>query len=101
MKSCPDCNRTFDDTMTFCLVDGSILSAPFDPTATHHVAAPRDSDPAPTEMLFHAANAKATTRSRQTDKGALPVPPTIASPPAVQAPRAETPSTGEKNVSGD
>ena len=34
MKSCPACNRTFEDTFTFCLVDGSILSAPFDPQAT-------------------------------------------------------------------
>jgi formylglycine-generating enzyme required for sulfatase activity len=101
MKSCPDCNRTFDDTMTFCLVDGSILSAPFDPNATHHSAASRDPDPAPTEMLFHASNAEATTRSRQTERGAMPVPPTIASPNAVQAPQAETPSTGEKNPSVD
>lgn len=34
MKSCPTCNRTFEDTFTFCLIDGSILSAPFDPQAT-------------------------------------------------------------------
>ena len=32
MKSCPNCNRTFEDTFTFCLMDGAILSAPFDPT---------------------------------------------------------------------
>jgi Flp pilus assembly protein TadD len=31
MKSCPTCNRTFEDKLTYCLVDGSILSAPFDP----------------------------------------------------------------------
>ena len=32
MKSCPTCNRTYpDDTLAFCLVDGSVLSAPFDP----------------------------------------------------------------------
>jgi hypothetical protein len=34
MKSCPTCNRTFEDTFTFCLIDGSILSAPYDPQAT-------------------------------------------------------------------
>lgn len=28
MKTCPACDRTFDDTMTFCLDDGSLLSAP-------------------------------------------------------------------------
>ena len=32
MKSCPVCNRTYpDDTLAFCLVDGSVLSAPYDP----------------------------------------------------------------------
>jgi hypothetical protein len=32
MKSCPTCNRTYpDDTLAFCLVDGSILSAPYEP----------------------------------------------------------------------
>lgn len=24
MKSCPTCNRTFEDTLTYCLVDGAI-----------------------------------------------------------------------------
>lgn len=27
MKSCPKCNRTYDDSLSFCLEDGSILSA--------------------------------------------------------------------------
>ena len=32
MKSCPACNRTYpDDTLAFCLIDGSVLSAPYDP----------------------------------------------------------------------
>src|ERR1044072_35381 len=31
MKSCPTCNRTYpDDTLAFCLVDGSVLSAPYE-----------------------------------------------------------------------
>src|SRR5256885_4218647 len=35
MKRCPACRRTFaDDTITFCLIDGSILSAPYDPQTT-------------------------------------------------------------------
>ncbi len=34
MKSCPVCNRTFDDTLTFCLNDGSLLSPPFESEAT-------------------------------------------------------------------
>ena len=49
MKSCPACNRTFEDTFTFCLVDGSILSAPFDPQATLVLPNKRNIDLSPTE----------------------------------------------------
>lgn len=35
VKSCPSCRRTYsDDAIAFCLVDGAILSAPYDPEAT-------------------------------------------------------------------
>jgi uncharacterized protein len=35
MKKCPTCNRTYaDETLTFCLADGSLLSAPYDHEAT-------------------------------------------------------------------
>ncbi|HEY0545833.1 MAG TPA: PAN domain-containing protein [Pyrinomonadaceae bacterium] len=37
--------------MTFCLVDGSILSAPYDAHETLRIPAPRSTDPAPTEIL--------------------------------------------------
>lgn len=31
MKNCPSCNRTYaDETLSFCLVDGAVLSAPYD-----------------------------------------------------------------------
>ena len=49
MKSCPTCNRTFEDTFTFCLIDGSILSAPFDPAKPEPPT--RASDPQRTEVL--------------------------------------------------
>lgn len=51
MKSCPTCNRTYpDDTLAFCLMDGSVLSAPYDPSETR--AAPRrSSEPPPTEVI--------------------------------------------------
>ena len=55
MKTCPACKRTYaDETLTFCLVDGSILSAPFDPHETLRISAPQITDPAPTEVLFPA-----------------------------------------------
>ena len=51
MKSCPTCNRTFEDTFTFCLVDGSILSAPFDPRATLIIPEPGQTELPPTEVF--------------------------------------------------
>lgn len=50
MKSCPTCSRTFEDTFTFCLIDGAILNAPFDPGATNSPKA-REISPPPTEVL--------------------------------------------------
>jgi hypothetical protein len=51
MKSCPTCNRTFEDTFTFCLADGSLLDAPFDPQATLIIPELRKAEPPPTEVL--------------------------------------------------
>jgi hypothetical protein len=46
MKTCPSCQRTYaDETLTFCLADGSLLSAPYDPHETLHLPAPRSTDP--------------------------------------------------------
>ena len=51
MKSCPTCNRTFEDSFTFCLMDGAVLSAPFDPQATQRIPEVPTTDPPPTEVL--------------------------------------------------
>lgn len=66
MKSCPTCKRTFEDTTVFCLVDGSILSAPFDPEATRHL--PNTHNEPPLAETMNPAPAR------------NPLPPTIASP---------------------
>ena len=51
MKSCPTCNRTYpDDTLAFCLVDGSVLSAPYDPGKPDQAPAPGRSGQ-PTQLL--------------------------------------------------
>jgi hypothetical protein len=51
MKACPTCKRTYaDEALAFCLVDGSILSAPFDPHETLHLPAPRSTDPSHTQL---------------------------------------------------
>jgi hypothetical protein len=54
MKRCPACDRTYaDDSTTFCLADGSLLSAPYDPEATQRIPV-RLTDPAPTEVLTNS-----------------------------------------------
>ena len=68
MKSCPECNRTFEDTLTYCLIDGSILSAPFDPQATLIIPQARQTVPPPTELL------------RPQEETKQEIPPTVASP---------------------
>src|SRR3954463_3026749 len=49
MKSCPTCNRTYpDDTLAFCLEDGSVLSASYDSEQTLRIPPARVTAPAPT-----------------------------------------------------
>lgn len=40
MKSCPKCQRTYaDDEMSFCLADGTLLSAPYNHPSTQRISA--------------------------------------------------------------
>jgi hypothetical protein len=61
MKKCPKCQRTYpDDTLAFCLEDGTVLSAPYDPRETR----PVNREPPPTlEMSSPAARTSETTPS--------------------------------------
>jgi PAN domain len=60
MKACPTCKRTYEDELTFCLVDGSILSAPYDPNQTVSLPPARSTDPAPTEIFNPAQSVPET-----------------------------------------
>jgi hypothetical protein len=52
MKSCPTCNRTYaDESLTYCLADGSLLSAPYDPEATQRINLLDIKNPAKTDVL--------------------------------------------------
>ena len=52
MKSCPTCNRIYtDDTLTYCLEDGAILAAAYDPQSTLQIPAARATDQQRTEIL--------------------------------------------------
>jgi hypothetical protein len=53
MKQCPTCHRTYsDDTLVYCLDDGSVLAAAYDPQATQIIAPPRRTDPMPTAVFL-------------------------------------------------
>ena len=56
MKTCPVCKRTFEDNLTFCLMDGTVLSAPDDEDQGRSVTAPRMTMPAPTAILNPTTN---------------------------------------------
>jgi|GEM_PF-1905054 len=61
MKECPQCNRTYaDEAITFCLADGALLSAPYDPQATQRIPFPRSTNPPPTEILPSPAYSQPT-----------------------------------------
>lgn len=52
MKQCPECNRTYaDQTLTFCLSDGALLSASYDPNATQLNPTIPTTDPPPIMVL--------------------------------------------------
>jgi hypothetical protein len=52
MKSCPTCKRTYpDDNLAFCLMDGAVLSAPYDPAEPPRRPATHGSMAPPTEIL--------------------------------------------------
>lgn len=45
MKQCPVCSRTFsDDTLVYCLDDGSVLANAYDPGATQRMPSPRNTN---------------------------------------------------------
>jgi len=87
MKSCPTCKRTFDDTTVFCLVDGSILSAPFDPEATRHLPDRRNEPPRTEVMdLPPAPNPLLSTIASPVPTITAPVNPIYPPPSSVSAP---------------
>lgn len=60
MKTCPACHRTYaDETITFCLEDGSLLSAPSSSQPTQQYPSARDTAP-PTAILPSAPSTAPT-----------------------------------------
>ncbi len=79
MKSCPTCNRTYpDDTLAFCLIDGSVLSAAYDPRTKRAGA----NEPPPTEILHSTPGRPETAppRLQPTMPNSSPVYPAASQP---------------------
>lgn len=100
MKSCPTCNRTYpDDTLAFCLMDGSVLSAPYDPEEMPvrrkaRVSAPR------TEVLNQPGFPVDTDPTRRAPDTNSPLPSTVrdAIPPSRPLPANESQTHTNENA---
>lgn len=56
MKKCPVCSRAYhDETLNFCLEDGSVLSVQGDPDATVQMSIPQDTDSILTRISYPTA----------------------------------------------
>lgn len=72
MKSCPVCHRTYaDESLTFCLEDGTVLSAPYDEHQTQTLPSPPATDSILTKISYPTAKPPNQTQ---------PLMPTIQSP---------------------
>ena len=87
MKKCPKCNRTYaDDGFTFCLEDGALLSAPYDPEEEKPISTIRSSGPPPTAVL-PSSSSDSISQTGKVEVKPTPLPPTIASPGALPDPK--------------
>lgn len=92
IKECPACGRTYsDNAIAFCLADGSLLSAPFDPETTQHLPSPGS---LPTEIMNPGSGSLPLTQP-----AAAEIPRTIASPqqPSAQSPHHAQPAVKPKS----
>lgn len=81
MKKCPQCNRTYaDEGFTFCLEDGALLSAPYNPNKEEPLSTIQSSGPPPTLVLPPPDEEETRSGGAAYDRAASPLPPTIASP---------------------
>jgi hypothetical protein len=77
IKRCPTCARTYaDDSISFCLADGALLSAPYDPEASDKQSA-KSAKPPPTEVMFSAPSP--AIPATQPAREAVPLVPTMTS----------------------
>ncbi|HEY0546304.1 MAG TPA: hypothetical protein VGC91_13070 [Pyrinomonadaceae bacterium] len=79
VKECPTCKRTYSDaSISFCLADGSLLSAPFDPETTQRLPISHPTEQPATEVMHPAPNVGSLLPT-QSALELSDIPPTIAS----------------------
>lgn len=95
MKSCPTCDRTYpDDAQVFCLMDGSVLSAPYDPAIGKEIQRPNELSPPATELITPTFEPRTSSVPKMGAKydsmpartGSSPATTIQASPPSVPPP---------------
>jgi hypothetical protein len=92
MKRCPTCNRTYvSDDFTFCLDDGALLSASYDPSSDKSTE--RVSGRPPKTEVLPAAQKPIPAKLPQAGTSEGPLVPTLTVPnrPAVTAPKPPAP----------
>ena len=95
MKSCPTCRRTYpDDTIAFCLVGGSVLSAPYDSEQTQRIPPPRTTTPPPTELFSDKVPGSSRPPLQSTIHAPAPVVPPLNRPNAETA----TVESGKRSI---
>lgn len=75
MKKCPACNRTYaDETLSFCLEDGSLLSASFSPYEEQEtVVRPNSAEILPTQYYSPPSAARSEFPTNASAQNAIPV----------------------------
>jgi hypothetical protein len=67
MKQCPNCKRSYsDDSLVYCLEDGSLLATAYDPNATQVLPPPRATNPTPQMVATHNLPPAASRPGRKT-----------------------------------
>lgn len=79
MKRCPACNRDYaDETLSFCLEDGSVLSVLDDPDKTLQIFPARETDSILTNVIYRGAKTSDDTQPLMPTMPSPQIPPDFA-----------------------
>lgn len=91
MKKCPVCSRAYDDeTLNFCLEDGSVLSVHDDPDKTLQISVPQETDSILTRISYPTAKPSNPNELPKTTMLSAKMPPDYREKAQDQSPAAKT-----------